>query len=289
MIGKLLTAAIAAIALPMSVVALPAVAQERFTASVTGQGPDVILIPGLASSGDVWNATVKQLSPTHRVHVLQVNGFAGSPAGPNAEGAVIKPLVAEIAAYAAKLDHPAIIGHSIGGLMAMEIAAAKPDAIGRILIVDALPFYSLLYGPTATADAAKPFAEKARAGILGMTDAEFAAGQTQTMNMMTLTEAARPTLADWSIKSDRHVMAQAMYDVMTEDARHLLAAIKAPVTVLYAWDVTMGQPHEMADGLYQNAYAKLPSAKLTPIDGSYHFIMLDQPEAFAKAVDAFLK
>jgi pimeloyl-ACP methyl ester carboxylesterase len=156
------------------------------------------------------------------------------------------------------------------------------------MIVDALPFYSLLYGSTATAATATPFAEQARTQILSMSDSDFAEGQTQTMNMMTLTEAARPTLADWSIRSDRHVMAQAMHDIMIDDARPQLAAIKAPVTVLYAWDETMGQPQSMADDLYQGAYEGLPAARLQRMDGSYHFIMLDQPEAFAKAVTAFL-
>ncbi|MEQ1781606.1 MAG: alpha/beta hydrolase [Hyphomonadaceae bacterium] len=286
--NRIFNAAIAAIALTLPAWTTPALAQQRFTATVTGQGPDVILIPGLASSGDVWDATVKQLSPTHRVHVIQVSGFAGAPAGANAEGEVIKPLAAEIAAYAAKLDHPAIIGHSIGGLMALEIAAAKPDSLSRVMVVDALPFYSLLYGPTATAEAALPFAEQARTQILAMPDDKFAAAQTQTMAMMSNTEATRPTLVDWSVRSDRHVMAQAMYDAMIDDARPLLPAIKAPVTVLYAWDATMGQPQELADDTFQGAYAGLPTAKLTRIDGSFHFIMLDQPAAFAAAVTAFL-
>lgn len=288
MFARLLTAAIAAIALPMSVMALPAAAQERFTATVVGQGPDVILIPGLASSGAVWDATVKQLSPNHRVHVIQVKGFAGAPAGVNADGPVITPLATELADYAARLDHPAIIGHSIGGLMALKIAAAKPDAISRILIVDALPFYSLLYGPTATAEAALPFAEKARAQIIGLSDADFAAGQAQTAAMMSNSEAARPLITDWSLKSNRHTMAQAMYDAMIDDARPLLPQINARVSVLYAWDETMGQPQEMADTLFHGAYASLPAATLTRIDGSFHFIMLDQPAAFAAAVDAFL-
>ena len=46
---------------------------------------------------------------------------------------------------------------------------------GRILVVDALSFYSLLYGPPATADAAKPFAEQARTQILSTPDGQFAA------------------------------------------------------------------------------------------------------------------
>jgi pimeloyl-ACP methyl ester carboxylesterase len=49
--------------------------------------------------------------------------------------------------YAAGLRRPAIVGHSIGGLIALEVAERRPDAVGRLLIVDALPFYSLTISP----------------------------------------------------------------------------------------------------------------------------------------------
>ena len=60
---------------------IAAPASDRIAVTVTGEGPDVILIPGLASSGHVWDATVAHISAHHRVHVVQVAGFAGSPAG----------------------------------------------------------------------------------------------------------------------------------------------------------------------------------------------------------------
>jgi len=68
-----------------------AFASDRISVSVKGQGSDVILIPGLASSAHVWDATVAHLAATHRVHVVQVAGFAGSPAGSNASGPVLEP------------------------------------------------------------------------------------------------------------------------------------------------------------------------------------------------------
>jgi pimeloyl-ACP methyl ester carboxylesterase len=43
------------------------------------------------------------------------------------------------------------------------------------------------------------------------------------------------------------------------------------------------------DSLYSGAYIGLPSVDLKRIDGSYHFIMLDQPDAFSREVAAFLK
>ena len=283
MIKRLAAAAVAAIAL-----ALPAFAQERFTATVIGQGPDVILIPGLVSSKAVWDETVEQLSATHRVHALQVRGFAGEPAGPNADGPVLAPLVEEIAAYAGKLEKPAIIGHSIGGLIAQEVAAKQPK-VDRIMVVDALPFYSLLFGPKATVEMARPQAERMRAQLLAMSDEQFAAGQEQAMSGMVKTEGKRGAPKEWSLKSDRKVAAQAMQDAMTEDARPLLPAIKAKTTVLYAYDPAMGRPAALVDEMYTSAYAGLKNAKLTRIDGAFHFLMLDQPEVFAKEVEGFLR
>ena len=52
---------------------------DRFAISFIGHCPDVILVPVLASSEHVWDATVTQLSPTHRVHVVQVADFARTP------------------------------------------------------------------------------------------------------------------------------------------------------------------------------------------------------------------
>jgi len=288
---RFINAAIAAIALALPALSATATAQERFTATISGpeDAPDVILIPGLTSPASVWDKTIAQLSTTHRVHALQVRGFAGEPAGPNADGPVLQPLIAEIAAYAEALDQPAIIGHSVGGLIGVEVAAARPDEIGRVLVVDSLAFYTLIFRPDATPENAVPYATMARTQMLGMTEAEFRETQAQTMGIMTKTEAARPALLDWSMTSARRVVAQVMSEVIVTDARPRLSAITAPVTVLYAYDPSMGRPAEAVDQMYASAYAGLAAAKLKRIDDSYHFIQIDQPAAFATEVSAFLK
>jgi pimeloyl-ACP methyl ester carboxylesterase len=263
-------------------------APTRFSVNVSGKGPDVILVPGLVSSGDVWNDTVKQLSPTHRVHVVQVGGFAGAPAGVNGEEGALKALTDEVAAYAAKLDHPAIIGHSLGGLIALEVAEAKPDAVSRVMAVDALPFYPLIMAPTATIEMVKPSAAMMRSRVIAQTDAQYAAGAPKTAASLVKSEAGQALVTKWSIASDRKTAAQMMYDDMITDARPQLGAIKAKLTVVYAYDAVMGGQAEV-DGLYNSAYAGAPSAMLKRVDGSYHFVMLDQPAAFAKEVDTFLK
>src|SRR5260370_23440448 len=61
-----------------------------------GKGADVILIPGLASSRNVYASEAKLLNSTYRLHLIQIAGFAGEPAGPNATGPILSPVVEQL-------------------------------------------------------------------------------------------------------------------------------------------------------------------------------------------------
>jgi pimeloyl-ACP methyl ester carboxylesterase len=286
---KLIPAAIAA-ALALFSAVSPASAADRIQVKVEGSGPDVILIPGLASSQSAWDATAARLKGRFRVHRVQIAGFAAMPAGGNAEGLVVAPVAEEIATYIAreKLKAPAIIGHSLGGETGLMIAARHPDAVGRLLVVDALPFYSLLMDPAATAESIRPQADMLRGMLLRQTPEQAAANSAASIARLVKTEAARAApIADARV-SDPKVVAGAMHELMTTDLRPELGRIAARVTVLYAYDAAYGVPAEAIDGIFRQAYAPLPGAKLERIDGSFHFIMLDQPAAFDAAVDRFL-
>jgi pimeloyl-ACP methyl ester carboxylesterase len=273
---------------PASVAATPA---GRISVTVTGEGPDVILIPGLASSAHVWDATVTQLAPHYRVHAVQVAGFAGSAANANASGPVLEPVLAVIHQYIAanRLNAPAVIGHSLGALIAMKLAIDHPADVGRLLIVDALPFAGLMAGPQATQAAIEPIAAGMRAKLLAGTQEDFARTEPATMAKLVKSDGAAATAAiAAAAASDHRVVAQAFYDDFTTDLRPDLARITQPVTILYPWDAAHGFPQEAVDDMYRSAFARLPQAKLQRIDGSFHFIMIDRPLIFGRAVDAFL-
>lgn len=145
----------------------PLVQRERFTVEVVGEGPDVILIPGLSTPREVWAATAERLKATHRLHLVQLRGF-GDPAGPNAEGPVLQPFVDDLAGYIrdAKLDRPAIVGHSMGGLAALMLESEQPTLTRRLVIVDSLPFIGTLFSPDATVESIRPQAEGMRAMMI---------------------------------------------------------------------------------------------------------------------------
>ncbi len=266
-------------------------ASDRLSVEVIGSGPDVILIPGLASSREVWRPLARRLSATHRVHLIQLAGFAGEP-WTHGDGAFVEPAVAELARYVSEagLDRPAVIGHSMGALLGLRLAQTRPEAVGRLMSVDSLPFFSALYGPTATAETARPFAEQARAGMLANTDpaARRAQGEA-TAAGMARNAAIHSQIVDWTMTSDVHAVASAMADVMTTDARPGLAAMTTPVTALYATDADGGPPPAMAQAMWEREYATLPGVKVMRVDGSRHFIMADQPERFGERVDDFLE
>ena len=263
---------------------------DRIMVTVTGKGPDVILIPGLASSGAVWDATVSQLSGRYRVHVVQVAGFAGAPVGANAEGPMVDPLVEAVDGYikSAKLKAPAVIGHSMGGLTGLALASRHPADVGRLMIVDSLPFYALLFSPAATVEAVRPQAVAMRDGLIAMSAENFDAQQAMTMPRLAKSPDGLKAALGWSKASDRSVVARALYDVLTTDLRPELQAVTTPTVVLYPFDPMMGAPVERVEQMYAGTYAALPGVRLERIDGAFHFIMLDQPAAFADAVERFL-
>lgn len=264
-------------------------APSRFTVEVRGTGPDVILIPGLGSSRDVWAAQAEALSATHRLHLVQINGFAGQPAGA-ATGEVISPVVEELSQYieAYTSGRPAIIGHSMGGFTGLTLARRHPERVGKLMIVDSLPFYSVIFNPAATSAQVEPQARAMRDQIAALDDAAFRAQQNQMIARLLKTPERRETVVNWGVASDRATFAQSMYEVMTTDMRGELANITTPITVVYAADPAIA-PEAVIENLWRGQYAPAPNVTFVRVDGAFHFLMFDQPEAFQTAVAEFLR
>src|SRR5688572_4513939 len=268
-----------------------AFASDRISVEVLGSGPDVVLIPGLSSSPEVWESTAAAV-PGYRYHLVHVAGFAGKPGGGNASGPVVAPVAEEIARYIREqgLERPAIVGHSLGGAWAMMVAARHPGLASKIMVVDMLPFMGAMFGPPgATPESVAPVAEQIRNGIATSAGDQRRQVIERTIATMVRTESLRPGAVEHSLASDPAVSGQAMYDLITTDLRPELARIKVPVTVL--WVVPPNAPVNAAqmEGFYKQSYANAPQAVLKRIPDSYHFIMFDAPAAFQTELRAFLR
>ena len=266
----------------------------RFT--VTDEGtvdkPDVILMPGLSSSRHVWDGEAKLLAPNYRLHLVQVNGFAGQPAGLNAEGAILPAITAELHHYiASNRMHPAVIGHSLGGLLAMMLADRYPADVSRLVILDSLPYYALVLNPDATVENTKAQVEAMRQQMAGMPDDQYAAMQPMMAAALVKNPEGQKLVAASSAKSDRGVVVNAMVEDMQTDLRSDLAKIQTPTLVLYPFELGARQGTDPAktDAMYQSAFKTMPNVTLKRIDDSRHFLMYDQPVAVDAAIEVFLK
>ena len=264
----------------------PAPAEQRLsriTIRSVGQGSPVVLLPGLASPPAVFDDVRTKIGANHRLIIVQMNGFAGSAAGSVPLENLLPGAVDELAGWLAanRVQKPAVIGHSMGGLMTLMLARKHPEAAGKLMIVDALPFYGMLFGPSATPDAVRPVVEQMRAGLVAGT------APPQVPPHMSNSDAGKDKILGWLKSSDPKTVGEALVEDATTDVRPDLPAITQPVTVLYA--VSDPANKAMADRLYSEAYKALPNAKLVPVEGSEHFIMLDQPGRFDQEVDTFLR
>lgn len=264
---------------------------DRISVVTRGAGRDVIFIPGMSSSRDVWTTTADALDDTYRVHLVQVNGFAGAPVGANGDGAVSAPVAEEIARYISEnhLDRPAVIGHSMGGTIGMMLAARHPNAVGKLMVVDMFPFMGAMFGgPNATPESVTPVADQIR-GAMRMAVQGQVSDQTRGMiSSMVRTESARPEIIEHARQSNVGVTANAFHELITTDLRPELPNIRAPLTVLYVIPPQAPVTPEQYDGFLRASYASVPSARIVKIDDSYHFIMIDQYDRFMSEVNTFL-
>lgn len=263
---------------------------ERISVVTRGAGPDVIFIPGLTSHRDVWADTAAALEGRYRVHLVQLNGFAGFDTAGNAEGPVAAPVAEEIARYIEEegLERPAVIGHSMGGTMGMMLAARHPDSVGKLMVVDMFPWMGAMFGPPgATAESVRPVADAMRTQML-----TAPAGQTsmaeQMIAGMIRTESARAQHVEYARNSDRRTVANAFHELIVTDLRPELANITAPTTVLFVIPPELPIPAEQYEGYMRTSYLSLPGARIVKVEDSYHFIMIDAEERFIADVEAFL-
>jgi pimeloyl-ACP methyl ester carboxylesterase len=267
-----------------------AFASERIGVEVVGTGPDVVLVPGLNSSPAVWRATIAAL-PGYRYHLIHVSGFAGRPAGANATGPVLIPVAEEIARYIgeAHLAHPAIVGHSMGGSLAMIVAARHPGLVSRLMVIDMMPYLGAMFRrPGSTDEQLEQMAGQIRTGMASMEGEQRRIATNTMIAQMVRTESARPAIVADGMASDPAVSGQSFYDLIVTNLVPEIATIRVPIMVLYVQPAGAPLTPEQIDNYYQLSFRATPQAVLRRVPDSAHFIMVDQPAVFQAALRDFL-
>ena len=259
-----------------------------FSVKVTGTGRPMILIPGLSCGGDVWDGTVAHFKNQYECHVLTLAGFAGQPA---ISAPFLEQVRAAIVKYISdkKLDHPIIIGHSLGGFMAFWVASTAPRQVGPVIAVDGLPFLPAIFNPGTTSESAKTFAEQYRTIYDSQTPEQFREAEQKALVGMITDPKNVEAVNTTAKKSDPKTVGEAFYEMMTTDLRPQVKAIQAPVLLIGATANVQDAQRPAVEAAYRQQVSTIPKHKVVFAPGSKHFIQLDASQYFYAQVESFLK
>lgn len=110
----------------------------ELAASVNGEGPPVILLHGLFGAGDTLGGIRRRLARDYQVHSLDLRNHGDSP---HTESMGYPEMASDVLAYMdrAGLASASLLGHSMGGKVAMEMALMAPDRVTRLIVADIAP------------------------------------------------------------------------------------------------------------------------------------------------------
>lgn len=283
---------------PVAATAVPAASAEVRLGHISivkrGRGSPVVLIPGLSSPRESWDGVTDALLASHSVYLVQVNGFGGDAPGANLRPGILDGIIADLSAHLAKekIGPVKLVGHSMGGLAALMFARAHPAQVEKLMIVDALPYFPVLLargGPEPTPAQVEPIAKMMRDAVAARfgkaIDPATIKGDVDTLAVK---PSSRVRMAEFAARADPRVTAQLLYEDMSTDLRPALKHLAIPITVVVPWS-NSGFGKERTLAFYRRQFAAAPNLRFVDIADAGHFVMLDQPEAFAKVLDAFAK
>lgn len=273
------------IALLFSALCVNVFAQTKsypFEVIKTGKGKQAILfIPGFASSGEVWNETKAAFEKDFTCYTLTMAGFAGAKPHPSPS---FENWKAGIATYIKtnKIEKPIVIGHSMGGGLALALAADYPDLIGKIVVVDALPCLAALSNVSFKSKENNDCSPMV-AQMTAMNETQFYEMQKQAMPRLLQDASKLEMVIDWSVKSDRKTFAQMYCDFFNTDLRERISTVKCPSLILLESNFINLKP------AIEEQYKNLKTANFQYANKGMHFIMYDDKDWYLVQLNNFIK
>jgi pimeloyl-ACP methyl ester carboxylesterase len=259
-----------------------AVAQPAIKVDKAGKGTPVLFLPGFMTPGSVWNETVKNLKGKYEAHLVSYAGFNGNdPIAMPWYATIKKELVDYVKVN--KLKNLKLIGHSMGGNLAVDLAAELGDVVDKIIIVDALACMREVMMPGVPAEALQ-YESPYNKQMLEMNAEAFEKSATMMAQGMTTVTEKQELIKSWILEADRKTYVYGYTDLLKLDLRPTLAQIKIPVLILGAPFPTK----EMVVPNYEKQYANLTNKTLEIAPAGRHYIMFDQPEWLYKQINNFI-
>jgi pimeloyl-ACP methyl ester carboxylesterase len=250
---------------------------------VAGEGPPVVLLHAGVCDSRMWDPQWETFTRSHRVLRLDFRGYGRSPieAGRYASARDVLALVDRHG-----FDRTALVGVSLGGRVALELALTQPERVAALVLVGSgLPGHEWSGEQQATWEEEEA---ALRAGDLG---------EAVEVSLRTWVDGPRrrPDEVDAGVRARVAEMQRRAYDLqlplkdaddeelLVEDVAERLGEIQAPTLVLIGEEDTP-DIHAIADRLAR----EIPAARLERIANTAHVPSMERPEEFDELVLGFL-
>lgn len=240
----------------------------------------IVLIPGFACSGEVWAETKAVFEKGYTCYTLTMAGFADAEPNPNPSFENWKIGIADFIKDN-NIEKPILIGHSMGGGLAMAIAADYPNLIKKIVVVDALPCLTALTNPNFKQQENIDCSITVNQ-ITTLSKEQFHQMQKMSMPQLIQNKEMMETVVNWSTQSDRQTFAQMYCDFSNTDLRERIKGVECPALVLLESNFTNFKP------AIEEQFKNLESADLQYANKGLHFIMYDDKEWYFDQLADFL-
>jgi pimeloyl-ACP methyl ester carboxylesterase len=257
-----------------------------------GHGPPIVLVHGITLAASIWGYQLRDLAATHRVIAIDQRGHGRSQ--PGREPAGLGRLGTDLLAVLEALDvrGAIVVGHSMGGMVVLRLAADRPEALservaGLVLVatsggpVTRLPYWGLL-APVVSrlAGAQVRLSQRVRRGLLPAGDVSYviarrAFGDRPEPSQVELTRAIIDATSPL-------VVADLLGDVMSVDVGAALEEVELPALVIVG-----SKDHLTPPWTARRLAAALPRAELLTLAGCGHMVMLERPRELAEALERF--
>ena len=225
-----------------------------------GNGTPVVLLHGLSGSMRWWDRNFDALAESHAVAAVELVGFGGNR---RFVGSPLPLPVEETVSLLARWlseewDEPVhLVGHSMGGQLAIEIAARVPDRIRSLTLV---------------ASTGAPFGFRPRSHIRAL------------LRPPPGLVSFAPRLAIDALRAGPGSLALASMQILARDSRAAMEGVGAPALLVWG-DSDPLVPLEYAEAILD----RIPHARLQVLERAGHIAMWDQPAAFNRRVLDFFR
>ena len=252
----------------------------------TGRGSPVVLLHGIASSIYTWRHLLPELAPDHDVIALDLPGFGGSVQPPDLAWHLYPRVVLGLLDRLG-VERAMMVGHSLGGAVAVSVAEESPDRVAGLVLIDSAGFNlaaadrPFLLRLTASIPApvldALPRRRLVRAGLRQVFHDD------SKVTDEVVEEYLAPLSRPGALVSIRSLLASRNADA-AERVRHAIEGIRAPTLIVWgrqdAW-----APVEHAERFA----AAIPGARVVVLEECGHVPQEERPEELIRLVRGFLE